>query len=287
MEEHLYADACATYNEAKFFIKGVAFDGTCSFRPGTRKGPQAIREASYNFESYLFQHDLDISKIPTYDGGDLKDFENVKEMLEAVKREMGKPIRDGKFPIVLGGEHSLTPAVVECVHRKHKDLGYLVIDAHLDFREHYLDEPDSHACSFRRVTDILGLERGISLGVRSISPEENEKFSQVKPKLVDAFTIRDMGIEEAIAKAESVLGNRPIYLSLDMDAIDPAYAPGVGTPEPFGITPEDVKAVINHFAPQLVGFDLVEVSPASDNGNTAALAARLVQEVIASVSKGQ
>ena len=100
-------------------------------------------------------------------------------------------------------------------------------------------------------------------------------------------TIREMGMEEAIARAEEVVGDRPVYLSIDIDGIDPAYAPGVGTPEPFGITPLDVKILINHFAPRLAAFDLMEVSPPNDNGNTAALAARLVQEVIASVSKAR
>ncbi|MGB9636498.1 MAG: arginase family protein, partial [Thermoplasmata archaeon] len=174
-------------------------------------------------------------------------------------------------------EHSLTIGVA----RAFKNTGFLTVDAHLDFRDTYMNSKNNHACVSRRLYEIAGAENVVCLGIRSISREEVE----TKPKVqyIDAFQVHEEGIESIAKKVMNILKCERIYLTLDIDGIDPAYAPGTGTPEPFGLTPLQVKKLIHFLAPKLAGFDVVEVSPPYDNGNTSALAARLVREVIAEV----
>jgi len=275
-----FADANASLDDADFVILGIPFDRTASFRSGARFAPNVIREASYNFETFLFEHEVDLVDIPIHDAGNLEEFDTVDEMVSSAEMEIRGLSSEGRFPVILGGEHSVTiPAV-----RSLQDIGVISIDAHLDFRDEYLGERNSHACVTRRITDHVGMENVFVLGVRSMSREE---FEDERPDFIDALTIREEGMDGAVRRALGTLDKKRIYLTIDIDGIDPAFAPGTGTPEPFGISDMDAKRCINILAPRLVGFDVVEVCPPYDHGNTAALAARLVREVIATVWKAR
>jgi agmatinase len=196
---------------------------------------------------------------------------NVREMAEAEA-----------FPILIGGEHSLAPGAFRVMAQKVKGLKCLYIDAHLDFRAEYLGTPNSHACAARRIADTCGAENIYQFAIRSIERNEYKDAKQLGLRWAYAREIKAKGIDWAIHEAERALGAKgPLYLTLDMDAHDPSIAPGVGTPEPFGVSDFDVKAVIDHFAPRLVGADVNETCPPFDNGNTSALAAREVREIIA------
>ncbi len=271
-----FADAESSFTDGYFAIFGVPFDGTCSHRKGTALAPKSIREESYNFETYLFEHDVDLEDIPFHDMTDVL-CASLDEMMGGVGSTVEQILEAGKFPIILGGEHSLTPPAV----RKFGDVGVVILDAHLDFREQYLDETNSHACATRRVFDIVGPDNVISIGVRSMERQEKEEADKLGLRFIDANTLKGEGMAKSLANLE---WDR-IYLSLDMDFFDPSYAPGVGNPEYFGCTPEDAKECINVLAEKLVGFDVCEVSPPFDNGNTAALAARMAREVIGVVWK--
>jgi agmatinase len=187
-------------------------------------------------------------------------------------------LKANKFPIIMGGEHSLTPPAV----RKFQDLGVVILDAHLDFRNEYLDEFNSHACATRRVSELVGMENVISIGVRSMEKKEKEDADSLKLNFVDAHELKELGMRKVL---ENIAWEK-IYLSIDMDFFDPSYAPGVGNPEYFGLSPEDAKECIDILAPRLIGFDICEASPPFDSGNTCSLAARLIREVIAAVKKG-
>jgi len=278
-----FADARASYEEAFFVIYGVPFDRTCSFRMGARFGPNAIREASYNFETYYPQYDVELTDVPIHDMGNSDEFGDVKDMVIEVEHVVGQLVRDGKFPIILGGEHSLSPAAV----RAFQDVAVVSIDAHLDYRQEYLGKPDSHACSTRRIADHAGVRSIVPIGVRSVSREEHHRARDDGLFYVTSADVRENGIAWALDAALERLGDKKIYLTLDMDGIDPAYAPGVGTPEPFGLGDRDARECIQRLAPSLVGFDVVEVCPPCDNGNTSALAARLAGEVMAAVRKSR
>lgn len=269
-----FADARSDFEESEFVVLGVPFDKTTTFRSGTRFAPTTIREASSNFEPELFEHGIDLSEIPFHDSGDLYDEGTADEMVIAVEEEARRIVSAGKFPVILGGEHSVSPPVVKAYD---DDLSVVIVDAHLDYREEYQGLRNSHACAHRRIADHVGEDNVFAFGVRSISGDERLD----KALYADAFRIHREGCESVFSEMLSKLKREKVYLSLDIDGIDPAYAPGTGTPEPFGLTPFDVRHMINTLGDRLVGFDVVEVCPPYDNGNTSILAARFVREVVA------
>jgi agmatinase len=269
-----FADAVSTFEDAQFVILGVPFDKTTTFRSGARFAPTVVRETSAIFEKELFEHNVTFDDIKLHDYGDLFDEGSVDEMVKSTEEDERKIVSAGKFPITIGGEHSISPPVVKAFSR---DISVITIDAHLDYRDEYQGLKNSHACAHKRIEDVVGRGNVFAFGVRSISGEEDFK----KALYADAFRIHEEGCEKVFREMLSKLKRRPVYLSLDIDGIDPAYAPGTGTPEPFGLTPLEVKHVIDELGDRLVGFDVVEVCPPYDNGNTSALAARLIREVIA------
>ncbi len=279
-----FADAHAKLEDAKVALFGVPYDRTCSFRGGSRFAPRAIRQASYNFETYMMDHGHSLADVPTIDLGDTPSFGPSRDMVEGVTTMTVDAIKHGRVPIVLGGEHSLAPAVVRALP---KDVGVLGVDAHLDFRDSYLDDRWSHACSARRCADHVGVEHVVYTGVRSFSEEEREDLARLGLTFVSVFDIQEVGIARAGERALKAIDRDKIYLTIDMDGVDPAYAPGVGNPEPFGLAPLQVKRLLGMLAPHLVGVDLNEVSPAWDFGQTALLAARFVREAIMSIAEAR
>lgn len=268
-----FADSESSFEDADFVILGAPFDRTTTFRSGARFAPTTIREASWNFERDLFEHGVSFEDMKVHDGGDLFEEATVDEMVAAIEVEARKVVSAGKFPVFIGGEHSISPPVVKAFG----EISVITIDAHLDYREEYGGLRNSHACAHKRIEDVVGKGNVLAFGVRSMSSDECSD----EALFVDAFTIHQVGWEKAFSEAVAKLVRGPVYLSLDIDGIDPAYAPGTGTPEPFGLTPFDVRGVINALGDRLVGFDVVEVCPPYDNGNTSVLAARMVREAIA------
>jgi agmatinase len=278
-----FADANASFEEAEFVILGVPFDRTTSFRPGARFGPDAIRANSWNFESYDLETGLDLSEVPIHDLGNTEEFGSATEMADAVREEV-RPIHTaGKFPIVFGGDHACAPPSVEAYPASAPSLGVLYLDAHMDFRSSYLGDPRSHGCSSRRMLEKVGARNIVVFGVRSVSKEEIEDNRSIGMSFVTAHDIERDGIQASVHRALNMLKTDRLYISLDIDAIDPAYAPATGTPEPFGLTPRDVKYILGQAAPRLAGLDIMEVAPEYDRGNTSALAARLAREAIVRV----
>ena len=261
-----FADSESSFDDANFVIYGYPFEGTACFRKGTALAPDKVREESYNFETYLLELGIDLCDLSIHDQGNLliKDnqIENETLLEDSVRKIINK---DGKkFPIGIGGEHSMTPPIVRAIKEKHSDLSVVIIDAHLDFRKEYEGNSRSHATTTYQLVEMLGKDNVYPIGIRSASKEEIQRAEQI------GF---DFGRD-----IDSI--NGPVYLSLDMDAIDPAYAPAVGTPEPFGLTPLEVIKMIDKLSSIMVGFDCVETCPPLDNGNTSSLAARIVRHVI-------
>lgn len=268
-----FADASAAFEDSRFVIFGVPFDRTTTFRSGTRFAPTTVREASWNFEPMMFEHGMNIQDIPLHDAGDLIEEGTVDTMVEAIEEEARRIVSAGKFPICIGGEHSITPPIVKAFG----EISAITIDAHLDYKDTYQGLRNSHACAHKRIEDAVGKGNVFSFGVRSMAEEEVGAGALY----ADAFKVHQEGCQNVFREMLQKLKRRPIYLSLDIDGIDPAYAPGTGTPEPFGLTPFDVRLIINEIGDRLVGFDVVEVCPPYDNGNTSVLAARMIKEVIA------
>jgi len=276
-----FADAEASFDEADFIIFGVPYDGTSSFRSGAAEGPKAIREASWNFETFNIRTGVDLRYIKFHDYGDL-DVKKLKpsKMVEKVEKFTRKVLKNNKFPIAFGGEHSITPGIVKAFP---EDITVLSLDAHIDFRDTYEDEKFNHACATRRIADYVDIKNIAVLGIRSAEKEEFEEAEKQELFHINAFDIKKFGLRNALIETKNYLKNKPCYLTLDIDVLDPSYAPGTSTPEPFGLEPFDIIQCIDIFARDMVGFDVMEVCPPYDNGQTSIIAAKIVRYIIESV----
>ena len=271
------ADATFDYEDAHYVIFGVPFDYTSSFRRGSSRGPIEVRRAYDNLESFDVNYEVDFSELPICDIGDIQVNEDASETVDLVEEVTSIITRDGKIPIMIGGEHSITGGSI----RNFKDASMVIIDAHSDFRDSYMGNKHNHACVTHRALDVLGEGRIFSFGTRSTSREEFEDPDYHKVRFVSADEIRKEGIDRSLSKIEGKLRDQ-VYFSIDMDGIDPSFAPGVGTPEPFGLNDVDVRYLIRKLARKIYGFDVLEFTPDFDNGNTSMLAAKLIQDFIGS-----
>jgi len=264
-----------SYEEARVVFLGIPLDSTSSYRSGSRFAPSRIREASLNLETHLMSLGVELAERGRIaDLGDLLLSSDLAEDGRRVEEAVRGILEDGKLPALLGGEHTLTLFSLAAFG----DVYLLQLDAHRDLREEYLGSRINHATVMRRVLDRVGPERLIQLGVRSCSSEEAE-FGK---------GIRFYTTEQLLEEGESVLrevrrevGSSPVYLTLDLDVLDPAFAPAVSTPEPGGLSTLDLLRILRGLRGlNLKGFDVVEVVPPFDTGITAFAAARAIYELL-------
>ncbi|MDE2518579.1 MAG: agmatinase [Methanocorpusculum sp.] len=270
----LFADAETAYKDSRYVIFGVPFDGTTSFKAGARDAPQAIRAASYNLETYLPYYDLEMPEILFHDAGDLYCDCLPDLVTDQVADAVADLVKDGKIPVMIGGEHSVTIGAVRTL----APVWYVVCDAHLDMQEEFRGSPYNHDCVTARVSETV--KNIIFIGPRSGTREE---FAAAREKyhLYTADVVLERGISSILEEIGDLIGDETVYLSIDADAVDCCMTPGLGTPEPFGLTPADIRTVIRKVTQKnVVGFDYVEVLP-NDTGQTAVVAAHLIREFIA------
>ena len=271
------ADATFDYEDARYVIFGVPFDYTSSFRRGSSRGPAEVRRAYDNLESFDVNYEVEFSELPICDIGDIQVNEDASETVDLVDEVTSIIAKDGKIPIMIGGEHSITGGAI----RSFRNSSMVIIDAHSDFRDSYMGNKNNHACVTHRALDVLGEGRIFSFGTRSTSREEFTDPDYKKVRFVSADEIREKSMEKCLNEINGKL-KESVYFSIDMDGIDPSQAPGVGTPEPFGLRDVEVRYLIRKLAMKIQGFDVVEFTPDFDNGNTSMLAARLIQDFIGS-----
>ncbi|MFY1111857.1 MAG: agmatinase [Methanosarcinaceae archaeon] len=276
-----FVDSLADYESARYVIFGVPFDNTSSYRAGSRWAPDAMRQASANFESYNPTFDIDLADLLIHDAGNLDTSASVDETLQDLYEDTKDLLSDGKLPIMLGGEHSLSFATVKaCAESAGDDFGVLVLDAHFDLRDEYRGFKHNHACVSRNILSEVS-KNLVSIGIRS-GPEDEWVFAKEnKLKYYTADDVEAIGMVEVLKEALEWLDCSRLYLSLDMDVLDPAYAPGLGTPEPFGLSARDVRTAVRTLAPFSMAFDIVEIAPEYDSGQTAMLGTKLMREFIA------
>lgn len=269
----LFADAESSYADALYVIFGVPFDGTTTFKAGARDAPAAIRTASYNLETYLPFYDVEMPDIPFHDMGDMYSDCLPDLVAEQVADAVTDLRKDEIVPVMMGGEHSVTIGAVQALAPR----WYVVCDAHLDLLDEFRGSLYNHDCVTTRVAETV--TNIILIGARSGSRSE---FARARDRyhLYTADDVALRGIADVMWEVSGLIGDDSVYLSVDADAIDCGITPGTGTPEPFGLTPTDVRAVIRTVAKNAVGFDYVEVLP-NDSGQTAAVAAHLIREFIA------
>jgi len=266
------------YEDARYVVFGVPYDLTSSFRFGSRFAPRAVREASAYIEIYSTRARLDASELKIADLGDLASVYGLPTMLRRVKAVAARIARDGKIPVMIGGEHTFTYGAVEAFG---KDTALVSFDAHLDLRSEYLGDAWSHATFMRRIVERIGPKEIVIVGPRAFIPEERRFAQQKGVGLVYAWEIVSDPEGSKRRLLEGLSSAQKIYLTLDMDVLDIPFAPGVGNPEPEGINSTQLYDLLSAISDRrLVGFDIAEVCPPYDQGQAAVHAAKALVEVL-------
>ena len=263
--------------EPAAIVFGVPFDSTHSYKPGTRFGPDAIRDSFNNIEIFHPQFQVDLETVNIEDLGNTKHTVVAEEMLDMVKKITTELQQRNKQLIILGGEHLITLGSYMSFP---KETGYIVFDAHYDLRDEYADIKLSHAAYLRRIVEQRGAENIIHVGARAFVKEELAFLTENKIKTISDKDIRDGNGPKLVKDAVSTFDK--IYTSFDLDVLDPAFAPGVGNPESFVISSRELFDMIYSLdGTKATCFDIVELNPTHDNGATASLAAKIMSTMIA------
>ena len=283
-----------SYREADTVLFGAPYDSTTSFRPGTRFGPSAMRMESFGIETYSPMQDKDlVDDTKVFDSGDLElPFGAPEPALKMIEERSAQILEDGKRPFLLGGEHLVTLGAFRAVQKKYPNVVIIHFDAHADLREDYLGNPLSHACVLRRCHDLVGDGRIFQFGIRSGTRDE---FQFMKVGHVTTEPFADSTLESVVKVLSSPLPSTftsvPVYLTIDMDVLDPSEFPGTGTQEAGGFSylqlVEDVRLICSRL--NVVALDNVELNPGLDStGRSTALACKFLRECLLSLTnKGE
>ncbi|MGN0620713.1 MAG: agmatinase [Porcipelethomonas sp.] len=272
---HTFIGCDNEYDESKIVIFGAPFDSTTSYRPGTRFASSAMRNESFGIETYSPYQDKDLEDIKVFDGGDLElCFGNPESALSSIEEMTTGILNDGKLPLMIGGEHLVTLGSVRAAAKKYHNLHIIHFDAHADLRDDYLGQKLSHACVMRRCHEIVGDKKIFQFGIRS---GDREEFYWGKEH-VSTNKFNFCGLENL----HSIIGNHPVYFTLDLDVLDPSCFCGTGTPEAGGVSfTELLLAVQTVSTMNVVGLDINELSPMLDqSGASTALACKLLREIL-------
>lgn len=268
------------YDESGIVIFGAPFDSTTSFRPGTRFASRVMRSESFGIETYSPYQDKDLEDFAVFDGGDLElPFGDCERALSDIEEFASKVLMDNKLPFMIGGEHLVTLGTVRAVAKKYPDLHILHFDAHADLREEYLGQRLSHASVMRRIWEIVGDGRIYQFGIRSGDRAEIYWGKQ--------HVYTNMHNFDTLPEIIEQLRGKPVYLSVDLDVLDPSVFPGTGTPEAGGVTfLQLLDAVLRSCSLDIVGCDINELSPSYDHsGVSTAVACKIMRELLLGLSK--
>lgn len=276
---NIFIAAQQEYKTSQAVIYGMPMDFTVSFRPGSRFGPARIREVSLGLEEYSPYLDRHLEEIRFFDAGDIPlPFGNPGKSIEAIAEFVQKLLADNKFPLGLGGEHLVTWPIIQEMYKKYPDLAIVHIDAHADLRDQYEGEPLSHSTPIRKACELMGAENIYSFGIRSGMREEFQYAAE------SGMNMYKFDVVEPLKQVLPNLAGRPVYVTIDIDVLDPSAAPGTGTAEAGGITSKELLEAIHLIARSqlnVVGADVVEVAPVYDpTEQTQIVASKLVREIL-------
>ncbi len=265
-----YISASASFEKSQGVILGCPYDGSASFRPGARFGPSAIRRASWGIETFSPYFQRDLSQCSIHDMGDLElPLGEKKISLGLIRKALGKILSGRKLPIILGGDHLITLPIIEEILPLYPQLYIIHIDAHTDLREEYLGEFLSHCTVMRRLIERLGEGRLFQIGIRSGTEDEFKLARKIK----SIISLEPASLNSMIRR----LRNKPVYITLDLDVIDPSLLPGVGTPEPGGFTFQEFISLLKKLQTlHIIGFDIVELTPDYDPTQVSSITASVM-----------
>jgi len=276
-QPYVFSGRTVPYEDARYVVLGVPYDRTSTYRSGSRFAPYAIREASANIETYSMRTGVDVEDLRICDAGDLNVTDNPKETIERIRLVVGKVLADSKIPIMLGGEHTISLGGVRAA-----GVGTTVVDfdAHMDFRNEYNGEYLSHASVMKRISEDIGSDQIVQIGTRAVCKEEMEFARDKRISTISTLDLHRKPIDSNLATLRSVLdARRKLYVTLDIDVLDPAYAPAVSNPEADGLSPDILLSLLQEVCRHnVIAIDLTEMAPHYDTGATAVQAARLLFE---------
>jgi agmatinase len=287
-QPNVFSGVQKDYDKADYAVLGVPFDATSTYRSGARFGPNAIRQASLNIETYSFRTGLDVENLRLHDLGDLHvstDTRKTLNILELVIRDIIKT----KVPVTIGGEHTITLGIAKGFGSKIPKTAVVSFDAHLDLRNEFLGLKLSHTTFMRRINEETKPAKIIEVGTRSVCKEELTYAKKAGIEFLTTQQIRKEGSQQVAERLKEKLAEcEHIYLSIDMDVLDPAYAPAVQNPEADGLEMHVLLDILESICDtRVMGFDVLEITPSYDQGITAIQTAKVIFEVLCNLQKSR
>jgi len=265
------------FTNARVVILPIPLDRTTSYMPGTRNGPHEILVASSHMELWDEETQTDVHGIGIYTLAEMEfPFASMDDVVREIRRVAAEIVNRDKFPFILGGEHSITPAVVGAIAAKHAGLSVLQLDAHADLRDSFMGTRHNHACAMRRTLEFA---RATQVGIRSLSPEEAAAAPTLPTQIFYDFNMRQQ--PDWMDRVVESLGET-VYITIDVDGFDPAIMPATGTPEPGGLSWYEALTLLRRVIERrnVVGCDIVELSPMGGNVAPNFLCAKLVYKIL-------
>ncbi len=277
------------FEKARYVVFGVPFDVTSSYRTGARFMPNAVRQASLNVETYSFRSGVDLADVPLCDVGDLDVSADVKLTVDMCRLVAADILAAGKVPVAIGGEHTITLGILKGYGAKAQETAVVSFDAHLDLRKEYMGLKLSHTTFMRIISEQVNPAKIVEVGTRSVCQDELDYSKKAKIEFVSTPEIRKNGAAQTSQKLKELLAPySSVYLSVDLDVLDPAFAPAVQNPEADGISTGDLLDIVCALCDKrVVGFDVLEVAPIYDQGISAVAAAKVMFEILCQMEKSR
>jgi len=277
------------FKKAKYVVFGVPFDVTSTYRTGARFGPNAVRQASQNIETYSFRIGIDAEDLPLHDLGDLHVSTSPKRTMDMLKLVVADVLEAGKIPVAIGGEHTITLGILKGLGAKARETAVVSFDAHLDVRKEFLRLTLSHTTFMRVTNEEVKPAKIVEVGTRAVSKEELAYAKEAGIGFFTSHLIRKEGTAQIMKRLKEELAPfENLYLTIDMDVLDPAFAPAVQNPEPEGLETHTLLDILCALCDKrVIGFDVVEIAPVYDQGISAVAAAKVMFEVLCQLEKAR
>jgi agmatinase len=288
-QSNVFSGLKTPFDKADYIFLGVPFDFTSTYRTGARFGPNAIRQASLNIETYSFRTGIDIEDLQLHDLGDLHISTDTKKTLERLELVIKDITEAEKTPVTIGGEHTITLGILKGLGKKASKTAIVSFDAHLDLRNEFLGLKLSHTTFMRRISEQVKPAKITLVGTRAVCKEELNYAKKAGIEFFTAQQIRSEGTKQIVKRLRKELENyENLYLSIDMDVLDPAYAPAVQNPEPEGLETHILLNILYNICDdRVIGFDVAEVAPNFDQGVSAIQAAKMIMEILCFIEKSR
>jgi agmatinase len=288
-QSNVFSGIQKSFEKSKYVIFGIPFDATSTYRTGARFGPNAIRQASLNIETYSFRSGLDVEDLAIYDAGDLHVSTDAQKTVDITKLVVEDILAAGKMPVALGGEHTVTLGIAKGLGAKAKKTAVVSFDAHLDLRCEFLGLTLSHTTFMQLISEEVKPAKILEVGTRSVCKDELAYAKKAKIDYITSQQIIKEGSEQIIKQLKEKLEPyENLYLTVDMDILDPAFAPAVQNPEPEGINTTALLDILCALCDKrVIGFDVLEIAPIYDQGVSAVVAAKVLFEMLCQLEKSK